>query len=465
MADEQEGLIIVGSDGTEHEFPTGMDPQKAASVVREQEAYAKQGPMVRSRTGQMYRGPEESGAKEFIGGAVDAVKGTLNPMNYVRGAASVATHPLDSALEVAKTPFRMAGGLITDPAHTLGAITGGALAGKLVPIAVKPAARNIGSMVERIGTKGELAMQISGSHQLLAGNPIAGAAMMATPPVLRAVGRKLKDFGADPAMFKADADAMLQRGGATAPPAGAIRVSPPARDFYDTATQNTAEAAAAKGGRSAAAVDPSAPPVGWPAGVPYDKSKLVGEIQPLRKGPKVTTLTEAPPDGPKPIRVLGKAAQDLAEGKATPAPIHGPASTLDDLATKLGTGVNEDAAVLNHQLQTENSSRLANRNGRVPADSPAADALAAPRGVIRPGQMSATPGWSKNSIESVGLDPAVDYTGRLKPETMAKMNQLKDSRALTNYNNAKMDKAGRAGLGDLKSILEQSLLMRENLKP
>jgi len=32
------GFVIVGSDGTEHQFPAGMDPKKAAAIVRQSEA-------------------------------------------------------------------------------------------------------------------------------------------------------------------------------------------------------------------------------------------------------------------------------------------------------------------------------------------------------------------------------------------------------------------------------------------
>lgn len=37
-----QGIVIVGSDGTEHEFPAGMDPKKAAAIVRQQEASGAQ---------------------------------------------------------------------------------------------------------------------------------------------------------------------------------------------------------------------------------------------------------------------------------------------------------------------------------------------------------------------------------------------------------------------------------------
>jgi len=41
---EDQGIIIVGPDGTEHEFPAGMDPKKAAAIVRGQVQPAKYEP-------------------------------------------------------------------------------------------------------------------------------------------------------------------------------------------------------------------------------------------------------------------------------------------------------------------------------------------------------------------------------------------------------------------------------------
>ena len=45
MQTNQQGFVIVGSDGkTEHEFPAGMDPKKAAEIVRRQETGVGQQP-------------------------------------------------------------------------------------------------------------------------------------------------------------------------------------------------------------------------------------------------------------------------------------------------------------------------------------------------------------------------------------------------------------------------------------
>lgn len=451
MAEQDEqGLVIVGSDGTEHEFPTGMDPQKAAGIVREQEAFAKQGPMTRSRTGQMYRGPAESGVKDMVEGATEA----LNPMNYVRMAKAAWNHPLDTAVDaavgLAKAPFRLAGGLITEPARTLGGLTAGIAAGELVPIAPKPLARGLGKALETAGTKAEWPMQVAASHQILSGNP-GGLAVMAVPPVLRKVGRGLQDFGATAEQLQSEADTMLQRGAPPAQPS--IRVTAPPKDYYKVAQENAAEAAAAKG--SAAAPRPA----GWPENVPWDPSKVIGAIQPIRKGPvgALPALEGGPyvkPAGPS-IRITGKAATDLADGKALPAPVAGPPSTVQDLAHKVGTGVDIDAEVENLQRQTENASRLANRNTRVPADTPAQarvmtqDAIPAS---MSKGPMSATQGLTRADVEAIGMNPDNPIKA-LTPELADRIKALRSSRHQTNYSNAVSDKT-------LRSILEESLLMR-----
>lgn len=73
----------------------------------------------------------------------------------------------------------------------------------------------------------------------------------------------------------------------------------------------------------------------------------------------------SPPDTNVP---QGKAAQDLARGASPPRPAPGPKSTVQDVAKKTGHGIDEEQAVLNLQLQTENESRLANRNAVTPHD-------------------------------------------------------------------------------------------------
>lgn len=92
-------------------------------------------PMTRSRTGALYAAPTESGLNEFASGVVDS----LNPMNVVRLARSAWSNPTDTAVEVGKNlvmaPIRMAGGMLNEPAKTLGQATGM----MLMPLASKGA--------------------------------------------------------------------------------------------------------------------------------------------------------------------------------------------------------------------------------------------------------------------------------------------------------------------------------------
>jgi hypothetical protein len=459
---DTEGLIIVGSDGTEHEFPTGMDPQKAAAVVREQEAFAKQGPMLRSRTGQMYRPPAESGNKEFIEGAT----GALNPMNLVRGAKALYNDPLgtakDVAVGVATAPYNLVKGMINEPAHTLGALTGGMIAGHVVPTAPKVIARNLGKTLVTAGTKAEWPMQVAASHQILSGNP-AGLAVMAVPPILRKTGNVLKTWGTSAETLKAEADMLLQRGGTAAPKQG-VRVNGPApKDYYKVAQENAAEARAAKAGGGS--VDPNGPPAGWPVGVPYDPSKL-GPIQPLRKGPALTTLGGGPapkPAAPPPsVRPLGKAASDLVDGtNPAPRPPVGPQSIMDEMTQRNGNGVSPAAMEADAVLAGENARRVATGDvGGGPAARAAVLAPEAPRParvVTQEGipasksksPMSNTPGLTRADLEAAGMNPDLNYKN-LTPEKIAQIKANRSSRHGTHYANARTDKG-------LKSLFEDAL--------
>lgn len=92
MADEQ-GIIIVDASGTEHEFPPGFDPKKAAGIVRQQTAAPAAAPAPQGDLGRF-------GGYKMIGDAVmGAGKAALN-------------HPVQSGA--------MLGGLLAVP------LTGGA---------------------------------------------------------------------------------------------------------------------------------------------------------------------------------------------------------------------------------------------------------------------------------------------------------------------------------------------------
>lgn len=457
---DEQGLVIVGSDGTEHEFPHGMDPQKAAGIVREQEAFAKSGPLVRSRTGQMYRHPSEPVSKDFVDGALSAV----NPMNYVKAAESAYHDPAGAVGGVLAAPFRLAGGLITEPARTLGSMTAGEAVGAALPLAVPAGVRTVGKGLEVAGTKAEWPMQVAASHQVLSGN-LGGLGVLAVPPALRWAGRSLQKLGG------ADLETAIPSGTRNIDVKGPIRTYGPAavadapqggiRVPYGAQEPAPYRAAAKAGVKAdeAAAAKVAAQEANDARLAQIDDA--VEGLNGTRPVIKVSTKAkmadgshasmsqgfEAPkpnledrindavangqlrrkPEGPPAIRVTGKAATDLANGTvpvASKAPM--PSETrMDELAGKLG--------------------------GQPPTPLPPAKVPVLPGGSRSKGPMSLTPGYTIADLEEVGLPNAVYKS--LPPEILSKIQANRASRHMTNYSNAVTDKG-------LRSILEESLLMR-----
>jgi hypothetical protein len=468
--DAQDEVIIVGSDGSDHIFPAGFDPERAASIVREQEAFAKQGPMLRSRTGQMYRAPAVGSGEAFVKGGVDAVKSTVDPRTYINMAKDAWTQtPGETAMNVVKLPFKIAGGLVTDPAYTLGAATAGSLASHVIPASLPKAAQVAGTVAEQVADKGGWPIRMVGSHMLGAGNP-AGIAMMAVPDALKVAGGKLRAFGgADEA---ASVASQLQRSGARnieTGPVQSIRMAPPTdapaattrvpmahgepAPMTDAArAQMTADAERAPGGllermrtKESVMADRAARPSlreRFPNGLPLGEPDA-----PIEPMPSHAPTADATP--------MGKAAQDLALGKRPTLPV-GPASTLHDLGHKLGTGIDFDQEVLNQQMATENAARLANRNTKVPVSEgiPASKSKS---------PMSATPGLTRADVEALKLNPDLPIKG-LTPDAVDAILKARSGRHALHYGNAQTEAALRhmgANEGVTpSSALEQALLER-----
>src|SRR5262245_61213680 len=99
----------------------GESEDNIATVIQHFKAQPPAQPQVRSRTGQLYTPPQESGGKEFLEGAAQAV----NPMNLVRLAQRAYEDPKGTAANIALLPLRLVGRLVTNPAETLGGLTAG----------------------------------------------------------------------------------------------------------------------------------------------------------------------------------------------------------------------------------------------------------------------------------------------------------------------------------------------------
>src|ERR1035437_3827557 len=114
MPDQE--VVIVDRSGTEHVFPPGFDPQRAAKIVRNSGAGS-------SEPGTFAEGFHKS-LKEDISGS-GGVAGGLT--GFVEGAADRVRHPLDTLAGIVKggigavaDTVKGADHLLTSPETTLG---------------------------------------------------------------------------------------------------------------------------------------------------------------------------------------------------------------------------------------------------------------------------------------------------------------------------------------------------------
>lgn len=495
-----------------------------------------------------------------------------DPLGTLRDSASAAAalpgkvkDTVTAGLDKAATDPEAFG---SDVANMTAAAETGILAGRAIPLAPKPMARGVGRALEKAGTKGEWPMQVAASHQVLSGNP-AGLAVMAIPSGLRKVGRGLQKLGG------ADLEVGLPSGARNidvgeikslnvgVEPRGPARV--PARGTAYPAAEPTAYRAAAKAADKAdanaarladiedakadltpgasvvrestaatrpdgskasktqtykpkeAPVDPNGPPPGWPAGVPYDPSKL-GPIQPLRKGPRVVTLTGparpqgqsmgqaatapvAPPANPKASFQASLAAAEenalrnapYGEGAVLPSNIM-PTELRDQALEGLRTpqakpydmdykGVVPDftfeagqadvpgitvgkaaSDVAQGRVPTGSKARVSDTRmdemvgkfgGQPSAKVPTKAAIPASKSK---GAKSATPGLTRSDLEAVGLNPDLNYTN-MTPAMIDRIKTMRASRHTTHYNNARTDRG-------FQSLLEEAVaaLNKDRLK-
>lgn len=233
MADQE--VVIVGSDGTEHVFPAGMDPHRAAQVVRNHELKVKsEAPMKEPTTfGEGFHRKLENesvagGAVGFAEGAPSGVVGAakaiahspidiLNAMvSTGEGAKRLANDPAGTLSEALDSVKNMPGSVYSSIRDTLskyldlakknplefgravgnatGGIEAGLVAGQGTRLLPKPLARTVGQGMATVGKKAEWPLWITGAHQLASGNP-AGFATLGMPSLLKSTGTGLVHVG------------------------------------------------------------------------------------------------------------------------------------------------------------------------------------------------------------------------------------------------------------------------------
>lgn len=110
---------------------------------------------VRSRTGQMYTPPTGSISGDVLSGAAS----NFDPRNLVALAKGAVNDPIGTAKNVAMTPIRMMGDLVTRPAHTLGQIGG--------MIATGPAMKAMGGTLQKIAPEAmDMGLQRTSAQRL-----------------------------------------------------------------------------------------------------------------------------------------------------------------------------------------------------------------------------------------------------------------------------------------------------------
>lgn len=201
-------LVIVDRTGHEWEFPAGTDVEKAKAYVSSRVppaevkpaarlGSAKTGGSIPASTDTAMEGSLEAGLK----GAKEGFLTSINPMTYVRMAREAYNHPVDAAVSVATAPIRVAGGLITNPAETVGNLAGGMLAAKAVPVATPPAARATARVTGRaLTTLGEhpWSMRAAGVAAGVGHSGGLGIAIAAAPEYLVKIGTALERWGTKP---------------------------------------------------------------------------------------------------------------------------------------------------------------------------------------------------------------------------------------------------------------------------
>lgn len=512
-------IVIVDKNGVEHVFPDGFDPQRAAAIVRGQFGPAP----IDANEPDTYLGGALKGLKEgamggirgfgrgLLPGAWEGVTNLLKlpskpemsvktPQELALTAPKLSEQPAASIERVASDVDAAAGDIARNPeafGEQAGRATGQTLTGiaasRAVPLAVKPAARTIGRGLQYV-SEHPMGSHLTGGGAIVAGimkgSPeavAAGTAAQALPYAAGKLGEKLRIFGGEtPSVVRIGSPskyakavgkledqfdhAMAKRNVAFADEQAAAAENAARREAIEQAKEGMvpsqpriSERVSAKtpgGGNVSASQTFSRPPEEVDLDAPHLDTSVPVKAGDLTREQLAERVTHGTPKG---VRLpMGKAAQDIAEGKVPPQAPVGPQSTLDDLAKKIGTGVDEEKAVQDLQLQTENASRLAHRNTRVPIDE-------VPASKSRRSPMSATEGLTVEDVRALGLNPDLPIK-ELSPEAKAYLLKQRAARGAGYREDARAAKAlaeaeGTDAPSTLPSYMQAFIDILKNREP
>lgn len=179
MAEPQGAVVIRDNAGTEHEFPVGFDPQRAAAIVRQQTAPADTVPRdARGRPAVS----SDSGETPSIFDKVNEALGPLAHPDTLTDFARILTMPVDTVRKAAASALAMAAAK-------------GVAAASRGPVGNAIGATGRG--LEAVGnSRAARSAEAGGLAEAAFSMDPKGLAVAATPTVLRFAGRGLQRAGA-----------------------------------------------------------------------------------------------------------------------------------------------------------------------------------------------------------------------------------------------------------------------------
>jgi hypothetical protein len=292
-------IVIVGDDGTEHVFPSGFDPARAAAIVRSRNVTP-----ISADEPSTYAAGALKGAKEgIIGGAKGFAEGMLqSPASFAKGIVSMlTTNPVTTvkdaiaAIERLPDAVRSAG---VDPeawGQGVGDVTGQTMIGMAGPRAVKAGVQAAPAAMRTVGAAAAIpaGAAIGGT----VGGPVGAAVGAGLGGLAREAIQAIPPSAAETAATAASAAA--QRLTAALSSGEAI----PAAKFFELLRQVppneraavlAARQAAVEGATAPAAAAP-APATAPPAAAPAPPPTAAPLAQPEPSSPSAAPVAAAAP--------------------------------------------------------------------------------------------------------------------------------------------------------------------------
>lgn len=295
---------------------------------------------VRSRTGQMYTPPTGDISTDVLNGFAS----NFDPRNLVALAKGAVSDPIGTAKNVALTPIRMMGDLVTRPAHTLGQIGG--------MIATGPALKAMGGTLQKIAPEAmDMGLQRTAAQRLEFPNtpkrlvdegiiPRKNNVQNALDATERKVNTQAVDFDAAHQVGPVDPDSIAQSGhdfahkegrvgglgnvpGPESAELNALQKQYQAQNTRSRSLAETIDQKRAYAARSKYSARPNAP------AVTNNELNFNKGVAGANREAAIKLNPELEADLAKEQDLIGaKAAQQMAEAKSTPLSTVGTAKTI-----------------------------------------------------------------------------------------------------------------------------------------